>query len=177
MQCTINTRAACARRSIVRDFLKIPIRVDFLPVTFYDPFYTPRLGSSNQLSIVPQMGSHLTTKMDFGQRIHNTIVHMVNNAIIDYIADPIADELRQRCRVRLALLVRRVWLLRAALCARAACRVLCAACRVCCVLRAPGVPRWICPCLCTSVRTPAHTSLLLGLWLHTSRSPIHAGGK
>jgi len=82
--------------SIVRDFLKIPIRVDFLPVTFYDPFYTPRLGSSNQLSIVPQMGSHLTTKMDFGQRIHNTIVHMVNNAIIDYIADPIADELRQR---------------------------------------------------------------------------------
>lgn len=31
--------------SLVRDYLKIKTRIDFLPVTFMDPFYTPRPGA------------------------------------------------------------------------------------------------------------------------------------
>jgi len=81
---------------VVRDVLKTPIRVDFLPITFYDPFYIPRLGSANEYSYVPQMGSKLTPNMDFGQRVTNTIVGTVDKIVEYMIADPAANKLRAK---------------------------------------------------------------------------------
>jgi UDP:flavonoid glycosyltransferase YjiC (YdhE family) len=82
--------------SVVRDHLKTPIRVDFLPVTFMDPFYGPRLGSSNLLSSTPQMGSRLQPNMDFSQRLHNTIVGLVDLAVEYFVTDPAANKLRAK---------------------------------------------------------------------------------
>lgn len=88
--------AASRCGSVVRDYLKIKTRIDFLPVTFYDPFFMPRLGGPNVASYIPQMGSHLTPAMDFGERIHNTIVLAVNLYIEAFIADPASNNLRKK---------------------------------------------------------------------------------
>jgi hypothetical protein len=66
--------AASRCGSIVRDYLKIPIRVDFLPVTFADPYFLPRLGSSSPLHSVPQLGSRLSRVSSFGDRVSNALL-------------------------------------------------------------------------------------------------------
>ena len=55
--------------SVVRDVAKIKIRVDFHPVTFADPFFFPRLGSSNPIHSIPQMGSKIPRVDTFGARV------------------------------------------------------------------------------------------------------------
>ena len=47
---TVVDAAACCG-SVVRDFLKTPVRVDFLPVTFMDPFLLDPLGSPNPVRV------------------------------------------------------------------------------------------------------------------------------
>eukprot|EP00038_Savillea_parva_P007479 m.170433 g.170433 ORF g.170433 m.170433 type:complete len:518 (+) comp13240_c0_seq1:81-1634(+) len=88
--------AASRCGSIARDVLKTKIRVDFFPVTFSDPFFVPRLGSESPLHSIPQLGSRLSSVTTFGDRVHNTIVYLVDKLIETFIADKITEELRAK---------------------------------------------------------------------------------
>eukprot|EP00041_Stephanoeca_diplocostata_P019471 m.420193 g.420193 ORF g.420193 m.420193 type:complete len:516 (-) comp21314_c0_seq2:1313-2860(-) len=88
--------AASRCGSVVRDVLGIKQRVDFMPVTFMDPFFLPRLGGAIGPHALPQTGSRLTPDMDFGARVHNCIVQWVGYALEYFITDPITNALRQK---------------------------------------------------------------------------------
>mmetsp|Transcript_20925 Transcript_20925/g.54400 ORF Transcript_20925/g.54400 Transcript_20925/m.54400 type:complete len:514 (-) Transcript_20925:50-1591(-) len=88
--------AASRCGSVVRDYLKIPIRVDFLPVTFADPFFLPRLGSVSPVHTIPQLGSRLARVSNIGDRVHNTIVWFVDKLIETFVADRLSAELRAK---------------------------------------------------------------------------------
>lgn len=82
--------------SIVRDFLQIKHRVDFMPITFVDPFYMPRYGAPNYLSRNPQTGSKLSPDAltSFGARVTNNIIYVINQLVQYYVTDPGANGLR-----------------------------------------------------------------------------------
>jgi ceramide galactosyltransferase len=51
------------------------------------------------LAYVPQQGSRLTNKMDFGERVKNTIVYGVNMLVFEYIFNKASRERRAKYNV------------------------------------------------------------------------------
>ena len=52
---------------------------------FTDPFVTAMYGSESALAYVPQCGSLLQSNMNFLQRVQNTLLYGVNQAILKYV--------------------------------------------------------------------------------------------
>eukprot|EP00038_Savillea_parva_P004470 m.138152 g.138152 ORF g.138152 m.138152 type:complete len:228 (-) comp11478_c0_seq7:15-698(-) len=67
--------AASRCGSVTRDYLGIRHRVDFLPLTFSDPFFLPRLGAYSPLHSVPQLGSRLSKVSTLGDRVPSQCSH------------------------------------------------------------------------------------------------------
>lgn len=83
---------------IFTDLYSIPIRVDVSPVGFYDPWGAMHWGIPSPASYVPQLGSKLTNKMNFGERLTNTIVQGALYAITPTL-DKLTDNLRKEFNV------------------------------------------------------------------------------
>eukprot|EP00038_Savillea_parva_P004468 m.138087 g.138087 ORF g.138087 m.138087 type:complete len:514 (-) comp11478_c0_seq1:74-1615(-) len=88
--------AASRCGSVTRDYLGIRHRVDFLPLTFSDPFFLPRLGAYSPLHSVPQLGSRLSKVSTLGDRVHNTITYVIDKLIERFVADRITNDLRAK---------------------------------------------------------------------------------
>ena len=66
-----------------------------------DPWGAMHWGIPSPPSYVPQLGSKLSDKMNFGERLLNTIVQGVLYAITPAL-DDLADGLRQKVKYRLS---------------------------------------------------------------------------
>ena len=63
---------------------------------FTDPFVTAMYGSESALAYVPQCGSLLQSNMNFLQRVQNTLMYGVNQAIFKYVFGVNAQALRDK---------------------------------------------------------------------------------
>jgi len=81
---------------IIQEHLKIKGIAMFLPTTFYDPYILPHFGGPNNLAYVPQIGSRLSAKMDFGERIHNHIVGLVHWYVDGFVNQKASEALRAK---------------------------------------------------------------------------------
>jgi len=82
------------------DLYNIPYRAALSPVGFYDPWGAMHWGIPSNPSFVPQLGSKLSNKMDFGQRLENTIVQAVLYYVTP-ILDKLANDLRDEFNIKI----------------------------------------------------------------------------
>eukprot|EP00047_Mylnosiga_fluctuans_P002408 m.224363 g.224363 ORF g.224363 m.224363 type:complete len:521 (-) comp11085_c0_seq1:48-1610(-) len=80
------------------DLYNVPFRAALSPVGFYDPWGAMHWGIPSNPSYVPQLGSKFSNKMDFAQRLENTIVQGVLYYVTP-ILDKLADDLRQEFNI------------------------------------------------------------------------------
>lgn len=86
---------------IMDDYVNVPIRIDVIPVAFYDPFLSEPYGVPNALGYVPQMGTRYTPNMAFGERVHNVIHWAINQALRYLYLEPTFNALRRQIGVNI----------------------------------------------------------------------------
>jgi hypothetical protein len=74
--------AAFSCEVLVGDYLKTPIRVDFSAIGVADPLMTVPYGVQSPLSLTPQMGTMLGSKLSFADRIKNVIFYYINTIVV-----------------------------------------------------------------------------------------------
>eukprot|EP00043_Microstomoeca_roanoka_P017602 m.184445 g.184445 ORF g.184445 m.184445 type:complete len:514 (-) comp16669_c1_seq1:142-1683(-) len=70
------------------------VKVHMSPTNFYDPYMSVPYGIPIPIATVPHMGTKLGPEMNFGERIHNSIVYFVNYLIRWYHIEPAANQIR-----------------------------------------------------------------------------------
>lgn len=80
----------------IADYLNVSIRVDFLPVTFMDPYMTPLWGMSSEPSYVPMFDSRLNPPFSFGDRVANIISYAIHMLVNTQVIQPFYDTLRTK---------------------------------------------------------------------------------